>query len=649
MIGNPFLYRAADTRSGSMAEDRNFVNLFASSALDLIKEEMEGKELWELPLLLISAPGGGKSSLMRIFSASSMRYIQETISINPNIQSLAKKMEELGAFKDGQPYALGIWIRMSDEYQSLSEHNGAIKHGLFCAMLNSRIIMSVLQGICQLNGLHIKNDLARITLSFKPIKNNDINRAWTQWGDKKGVVFFKKAADLEGELCDMLDDPFWDGDTKKLSHSGLWSIELLANLEIMVDDKIFPCKPLIMLDDVHELSNEQIKYLFSLIMSRQLSLPLWVSLRKQAIDLEKLITEKLEKGIEKGRDYYLIDLEKSNRKNFKSIVLNIAELRVKSVRDKIGGLSEDFVNFISDEREEILLEKLDEEVASKIKDKILKIADTEINKFRKLINDVEEQSSQPHDLCRRLRMLEILVQREMNRSQKSFSFCEISNEDFQKHESKNEIISAGELFLANEYDLPYYFGSHRLIALSSFNIQQFLKLAGALFEESMTAIRLNRDKESLLSPIIQHKIITAKAKEFFNGIPATVRYGNIVKRFINAIADMCKEETYRPTAPYAPGVTGTAITMHEFENLVKLSKKDNKAFELYQIIESAVAHNILEPAPTKCKGTDFLVLYLNRLLCAHFNLPLQKGGFREKKLSIFFNWINNTGQKKLYD
>jgi hypothetical protein len=50
MIGNPFLYRAADVRSGTMAEDRNFVNLFGISALGLIKEKMQG--LWDIPLFL---------------------------------------------------------------------------------------------------------------------------------------------------------------------------------------------------------------------------------------------------------------------------------------------------------------------------------------------------------------------------------------------------------------------------------------------------------------------------------------------------------------------------------------------------------------------------------------------------------------------
>jgi hypothetical protein len=121
MIGNPFFYRAADVKSGSMAEDRYFVNLFGVTSLGLIRAKMQS--LWDLPLFLISAPGGGKSSLMRIFSASAMHYIKETSQLGGNQQLLAKQMEELGAFVNGEPYALGIWLRMSDEYHSFTRND----------------------------------------------------------------------------------------------------------------------------------------------------------------------------------------------------------------------------------------------------------------------------------------------------------------------------------------------------------------------------------------------------------------------------------------------------------------------------------------------------------------------------------------------
>ena len=34
-----------------------------------------------------------------------------------------------------------------------------------------------------------------------------------------------------------------------------------------------------------------------------------------------------------------------------------------------------------------------------------------------------------------------------------------------------------------------------------------------------------------------------------------------------------------------------------------------------------------------------MVLYLNRLLCPRFGLPLGRGGFREKKLTEMASWM----------
>ena len=133
-----------------------------------------------------------------------------------------------------------------------------------------------------------------------------------------------------------------------------------------------------------------------------------------------------------------------------------------------------------------------------------------------------------------------------------------------------------------------------MIALASFNVNQFLQLAGGLFEETMAAIRIGLDRDSFISQKRQHEIISKIGKNFLRELPGSVRNGNSVSRFIQAIGDMCREETYRPTASYAPGVTGTAITMYELDVLRKAaSRGEDKALELYQTIQSAIADNIL--------------------------------------------------------
>ena len=648
MIGNPFFYRAADVQSGSMADDRVFVNLFGISALELLKEKTQ--HLWDVPLILLSAPGGGKSSLMRIFTPGALRYIKET-AYGGKQKDLAKKMEELGAFKNGEPFVLGIWFRMSDEFHSLEDGEKSNKNGLFCAMLNTRIILNAINAICKLKGLKTINshDLDRISFSLKPNINSITISSWKKWGAENGKDAYDKMADLEAELCDMIDDPFWAGDPSKLTHTGLWSLDLLANLEVLVDDKPFIFRPLVMLDDVHELSESQLRHLLKILTSRQVALPFWISMRKQALGLEELLTERLGKGVEKGRDYEVINFESAKDADFKKRAHDIATLRVQLVRAQLGALSQEFVSFLSDDREEVLLENLDQEVVQKIKEKILAVAGKEVERFEKIIEEVEGQNKdrEIHELCRSLRRLEILVQREVNKPQKSFSFNELSTKVWEKHERNNSIIEAAELFLAKEYKLPYYFGAKRLVTLSSFNILQFLHLAGDLFEEIMTAIRLGRDEESLLSPERQDSIIRKVAKVFLKQLHVMVPNGSAVFRFITAIGSMCRQATYRPTAPYAPGVTGTALEMNEYDFLKKNAQQGSEKYKkLYQTIESAVAHNILEPEPNlRCKGKRFLVLKLNRLLCVPFNLPLQRGGFREQKLGTFFQWME-SGYKK---
>lgn len=210
MIGNPFFYRAADARLGGIAEDRSFVNLFGVTALSLLTNKVQ--HLWDLPLLLVSAPGGGKSSLMRIFSPGALRFIRDTAPQTENRQPLAVWMEKLDAFRDGEPYALGIWIRITDEYHFFEHVKGTSQQGLFFALLNARIMLKAIHGICELRGLESHGDFHRINLALRSGSATTTQKAWTQWGAKDVHAFYEKMADLEAALCEMIDDPFWQGD-----------------------------------------------------------------------------------------------------------------------------------------------------------------------------------------------------------------------------------------------------------------------------------------------------------------------------------------------------------------------------------------------------------------------------------------------------
>ena len=100
------------------------------------------------------------------------------------------------------------------------------------------------------------------------------------------------------------------------------------------------------------------------------------------------------------------------------------------------------------------------QVKDQLTKSIFKYCPVEVAKT--IINKVENASLEPHALCRRLRMLQILINREKRRRQLSFDFLKLSDAELKKHESDKAVVEAAELFLANEHNLPYYFGAQRL-------------------------------------------------------------------------------------------------------------------------------------------------------------------------------------------
>ncbi len=659
MIGNPFYYRAADSKLGNLSDIRRFVNLFGVDVLSLLKKKIQ--TVWDIPLLLLSAPGAGKSSLMRIFCTKSIRYILESAPSGGNQEILADRLEELGAIRNNSIYALGIWLKMSDEYHPLDLGGSQKQNGLFFALLNSRIILSMLLGIGDLVNMDPYENLEKVEIKIKSTASSHTIESWKKWGSKSGSDLYHKMSDLEARICEMMDNPFWNGDPSELSSSKIWSLDLLADIEVYVEGKHIPFKPLVMLDDVHELTENQSKYLLSLSVSRQIKVPFWIALRKQALSLEVLLTQQLDKGVESGRDYEFIDLDgfRNNRKTFKNLVLHVSTLRVNDVASKIGTLSHEFIHFISDNRSDVIfLNILNKEVVTELRNRIIENAGDEVDRYIEVIDSIFNGNDENHIKCRKLRNLAVLIKRDLLKPQLAFSFEKFELDKLRNEDNKKKYGNVEELFLSQEYKLPYYFGSSKLITLSSYNILQFLRLAGALFEEVMVAISLGRDRESFLSPERQHSIISKEAKKYLKRIPRSVRFGNEVYRLVHAVGDMCRSETYRPTAPYGPGVTGFAISMYDLNILTEKAKdNDNDHLVLLRVIESAIAHNVFEPHPNyKCKGQNLLVLYFNRLLCVPFKLPLQKGGFREQKLETLFNWLkrgytkrsSNINQKELW-
>jgi hypothetical protein len=254
-------------------------------------------------------------------------------------------------------------------------------------------------------------------------------------------------------------------------------------------------------------------------------------------------------------------------------------------------------------------------------------------------SDVE---GNPREQLLAWRSLEIIIERHRRKTQQSFEFA-LGREELDDKDDSG-VKSAAELLLANEFGFPYYFGPARLASLGSFNVEQYLSLAGDLFEEALAAalLRGRRGAAPVLSPERQQQILTDAGESRINDLPRRARNGRDVMNFLNVVGTFCRDVTYQPNAPYAPGVNGIAISMQERKILLDpIAIKTNESYARFgQLLATALAHNLLHAELDKSvKNQRWMILYLNRLMCLKFDLPLHFGGFRERPLNVLVGWM----------
>ena len=246
--------------------------------------------------------------------------------------------------------------------------------------------------------------------------------------------------------------------------------------------------------------------------------------------------------------------------------------------------------------------------------------------------DAEETSGNAFQKAVKWRATQILIERDLSRSQGAFDFYVLTADDF-KDRSSSAVEQAAELFLRKEINAPIYFGKSAIAGVSSTNVDQYVDVTGDLFEEITASIAGPRTNPPSLSAERQHALIKAAAERRWDDMPRRLPQGYHARRLLEAIAIFCEQQTYRQTAPYAPGVTGFAITMEDRARLIDNdgTEKQTLHVKLRDVLTTLVAHNLLMPRlDHKNKGRNFVVFISIGWCVWKFDLPLGYGGWREK-------------------
>jgi len=141
--------------------------------LDLLPS---GAQLWDKPRIFRSAPGAGKTSLLRLFTPSVLLNLH-TFRRSDDLKELYQRMAEIGVVDEAGPSLLGVFHSCARNYATLEdlEFETARKERLLFGLLNARVILATLRSCLALHRLDFPNGLRRLSIEPTSFKNWEQN------------------------------------------------------------------------------------------------------------------------------------------------------------------------------------------------------------------------------------------------------------------------------------------------------------------------------------------------------------------------------------------------------------------------------------------------------------------------------------------
>ncbi|MDB4901787.1 MAG: hypothetical protein JWQ63_1068 [Mucilaginibacter sp.] len=623
-LRNPFRLRASE----KIESDNNFLKLYSPSVLEALMDKDKNGTLWNNVLYIHSSPGAGKTSLLRVFEPNTLSTLLNNKSAN-EYKPIYAMLKKLGVIDDDGILVLGIPLVCTRNYEILEELNvsNAQKIRYFFSLLNARIVLATLKSLVNLAAYNrsFSDILETITYNYDNRDNyfRDINLPCT------GKELYNWASNIEKKVYEAIDSFLPVSDIQPIGHDELFTMSVLKPEYFSLNGVTLTGKFLFMLDDSHKLSFNQRQSLKKYVIEKRGTFSIWISERLEALEpIDNL------RSFEE-RDYEELNLEKfwsDKPAKFEKILSSIADKRAANSSEDVNS----FQDFLDDELEEEIYKSDFLSSMAQTMEKVKNVS-AYTPKFDKWIAYVENYTSSPFEKAVLFKKLEIIINRNIGRSQLSFEFPLAEQELFDKF--KTEVEAASKLFLTKDSKIPYYFGFNDLAKLSSNNIEQFLSFSANLFEEmlsnKLSGFQINLqtgDQQRILYGVVENK---------WNELSKILPFSNQVIAFLDKLGEFCHKETFKPNAPYAPGVTGFAIK--DEQSLFSKSGDwfQDTAFEPFlNILSICISFNLLEAKEVLQgeKGQRWNVYYLNRWLCLKFNLPFAYGGWRPKSADELSKW-----------
>ena len=623
---NPFLIRTAE-QSESYESDDQFMNLFGLAVLDILPEDGS----WNRLLQIESAPGGGKSTLLRLFTPRVLTRIANAWR-DLELAQLTRKLARIGAIEDQQVQLLGVLVNCKEDYNRLAYlriEETEVKQ-LFWVLLHSRLALLTIRAVLQLKQYKYPYDVDVIHLEPKP---DEVTRR----PDARiisGRELFERARDAEQLIIDSLNSIVPRPPALDAGPSVDDFFQLLNTHRLMIDGRQTAKHILLMFDDAHLLDSWQRDLLLQeLERHDQTAFASWVAMRLRGLEPAAIISEEARPNRE-GFDP--IRLDNWSKFNFEPWFLDVGDRRARRAEREVSsfeGCLSDSLEYEFGAPKLTAVVKSERELAYALAKPYGELYSEWLTRWEADISEftLSEQAA-------RWAQLQILMQRRMQKRQGEFTFAPLPTSLIEN--AGSDTLEIARIFMSDRNQLPYFFGAKHVAYLASSNVDQFLSLSAVLFELLLNTGSLGRRRRQLPASA-QHKLIVDESSSYVRDIGTRIPYGQDVANLVATIAKLCHDETWRPNSPISPGVTGVSIQNSDRDKLVTAAQRSgSQESRLLNALASATAHNVLSLRQTRDRRDENrAIFYVNRLMCPAFRLPLGFGGYKPRKTSDLLAWM----------
>lgn len=619
---NPFLER----RSERTTSDQEFALVFSPKILEKLSDDVfkGGVHIFR------SAPGGGKTTILRAFTPSVLRSFWRSRG-NSELKESFPQFVEKGVLNDQDgPQLLGVLISCASGYADLLPSASPIEEGPFRALLDCRVILRTLRSLGAFLGFASDESLDSIQLQYSDeakdlqgIPKLTSARNLAEWSEAQEKRIYAQMDSFAGSSTQSIP-------SSQRIESVLW----LQSVHFIRDGSPVATKRLLMIDDLHRLRRKQREILIDELTVQRPSIPVWLAMRTLVLG-----DDLLSQGAKSGRDiqeYSLEELWGSSKgtHQFLPFAQNVLERRMRQ-QDTVRG------TFAQRLREQLEPEEVNAYFQPAIERLRTALQPHEKNaRYSEWSARAEKKSETPSlDALLELFVTRILVARDVSKKQMSFDLALPAAAIDEKDNSS--LRAAAEVLLHEELCLPFYYGMERLCVMATYNVEELLSLAAALYEGIM-AKQVLRTRQHELSPDDQEKILREVAARRLKFVPKQHTEGTRAQKLIISIGGYCRSRTFLPNAPYAPGVTGVRLSQSELEKLQGRTRPLGEQGDLLRrVLSECIAENllVLRPSSASTARDAGSILYLNRTLCAHFGLPLQMGGWQDVSCTDLIEWM----------